>query len=269
MTQSKWRSGGFGFVTLFLLTGNVDAEILQLQGTGTLDGGAPVGVAGEELTVTVILNSDEFSYVSVPNPSFHYFVPDAPVSVSLVGSITGPFADVSPIDRFLAVEFEEGSDLISLDVSSGTTSTSVFSLFTEVVNGFDGTTTPFEPTELFSLFVEAFENETLWHKPASTALFVGSEGDMLTMTNLEWSLFDLNDSLGDFDSDGDVDGRDFLVWQRGDSPTPLTESDLGDWQENYGAGPLVGSLAVPEPSISAMLFSVVFTVARILRTARF
>lgn len=34
--------------------------------------------------------------------------------------------------------------------------------------------------------------------------------------------------------DGDVDGRDFLVWQRGESPA--SAGDLADWQANYGSG---------------------------------
>lgn len=41
--------------------------------------------------------------------------------------------------------------------------------------------------------------------------------------------------LGDFDGDGDVDGRDFLVWQRGGSPTPFSASDLAMWRANYGS----------------------------------
>ncbi len=52
---------------------------------------------------------------------------------------------------------------------------------------------------------------------------------------------------GDFDGDGDVDGSDFLIWQRGDSPGgPLSPQDLQDWQNNYS--PLVAAVgAVPEP----------------------
>ena len=42
------------------------------------------------------------------------------------------------------------------------------------------------------------------------------------------------DQAGDFDADGDVDGRDFLVWQRGGSRTPLSTADLEDWQDHYG-----------------------------------
>lgn len=59
---------------------------------------------------------------------------------------------------------------------------------------------------------------------------------------------------GDFDHDNDVDGRDFLMWQRGNSPTPLSSGDLNDWQANFGS---VGSgaastAAVPEPGCAAL-----------------
>jgi hypothetical protein len=64
---------------------------------------------------------------------------------------------------------------------------------------------------------------------------------------------------GDFDEDGDVDGRDFLVWQRGGSPTPLSASDLATWKANYGTGTLSAvSAAVPEPS-SALLLTLLGT----------
>ncbi len=55
---------------------------------------------------------------------------------------------------------------------------------------------------------------------------------------------------GDYDGDGDVDGRDFLAWQRGTSPTPFSAADLATWQAAYNGGALqaVSSLAaVPEP----------------------
>jgi fibronectin-binding autotransporter adhesin len=51
---------------------------------------------------------------------------------------------------------------------------------------------------------------------------------------------------GDFDQDGDVDGRDLLVWQRNTSV-----GNLADWQTNYGfgTGPLTAdTTAVPEPT---------------------
>lgn len=78
----------------------------------------------------------------------------------------------------------------------------------------------------------------------------------LLSTSGAWSglveaTFDVQSLIGDFDGDGDVDGRDFLAWQRGSSPTPLSSSDLTDWQGNYGAvAPMVAeevsSLVVSE-----------------------
>jgi hypothetical protein len=62
---------------------------------------------------------------------------------------------------------------------------------------------------------------------------------------------------GDFDDDGDVDGRDFLVWQRGESPTPLSAGDLADWQTNYGAGGLGAFAAVPEPATWAVFLGLI------------
>ena len=35
-------------------------------------------------------------------------------------------------------------------------------------------------------------------------------------------------------NDADVDGRDFLKWQRGNSANPLSSGDLAMWQSNYG-----------------------------------
>lgn len=55
---------------------------------------------------------------------------------------------------------------------------------------------------------------------------------------------------GDFDSDGDVDGRDLLVWQRDQSVGSLT-----DWRENYGIGALVDSFSVPEPTSLLLVLS--------------
>jgi hypothetical protein len=54
---------------------------------------------------------------------------------------------------------------------------------------------------------------------------------------------------GDFDEDGDVDGRDFLVWQRGGSSIPLSADDLAIWQAEYGPneGLTTARAAVPEP----------------------
>ncbi len=64
---------------------------------------------------------------------------------------------------------------------------------------------------------------------------------------------------GDFDNDGDVDGRDFLLWQR--NPTI---GALADWQANYDTGNLqANSFAVPEPTtgVTAIIVSALIAIA--------
>jgi len=54
--------------------------------------------------------------------------------------------------------------------------------------------------------------------------------------------------LADFDSDNDVDGNDFLVWQRGFGTT-LNATDLANWEAEFGTVPSgVTVTAVPEPA---------------------
>jgi hypothetical protein len=77
-------------------------------------------------------------------------------------------------------------------------------------------------------------------------------------------------SDGDYDDDGDVDGRDLLVWQRGFGSTTelaadgnhngtVNGDDLIIWQDQYGANaPPTAVTAVPEPtsawlSVAALL----------------
>jgi T5SS/PEP-CTERM-associated repeat protein len=71
------------------------------------------------------------------------------------------------------------------------------------------------------------------------------------VTNFQRRLFLTVVSTGDFDLDGDVDGRDLLLWQRNPSI-----GDLADWQNNYGSGATAGlsnSVAVPEPTSLALI----------------
>jgi hypothetical protein len=54
---------------------------------------------------------------------------------------------------------------------------------------------------------------------------------------------------GDFDHDSDVDGNDFLVWQRGGSTIANSPDDLASWKSNYGGSltATAATRAVPEP----------------------
>jgi hypothetical protein len=76
---------------------------------------------------------------------------------------------------------------------------------------------------------------------------------------------------GDFDLDGDVDGADFLVWQRGFGET-YDADDLAVWREHFGtvAPAATTAASVPEPC-GALLFaaaSIAFgPIARLRSTA--
>jgi len=72
--------------------------------------------------------------------------------------------------------------------------------------------------------------------------------------------YDYPDVLGDFDDDRDVDGNDFLVWQRGGSPNGATPDDLAEWQNHFGdrgdaaaAAASVATAAVPEPASTLLM----------------
>lgn len=61
---------------------------------------------------------------------------------------------------------------------------------------------------------------------------------------------------GDFDGDGDVDGRDLLVWQRGETTPALDPALLTEWQTYYGTGGLAAIAAVPEPAAGLLMLSI-------------
>jgi hypothetical protein len=68
--------------------------------------------------------------------------------------------------------------------------------------------------------------------------------------------------LGDFDYDNDVDGLDFLKWQRGETTMPLSALHLADWENNYGNVLPIAAAAttVPEPT-SVLLAALAFLVS--------
>ena len=86
--------------------------------------------------------------------------------------------------------------------------------------------------------------------------------DYAALADMGWQVpSQLMGLQGDMNGDGDVDGRDFLQWQRGlgdaDGNLVGNEFDLWLWQHNYGrqlaVGPLGASLQVPEPTGGVIL----------------
>lgn len=88
----------------------------------------------------------------------------------------------------------------------------------------------------------------------------GSSADVQLYTlSLSATELDLGQP-GDFDGDSDVDGRDFLAWQRGETTPPHDADLLQEWQEHFGeVDDLTASLAVPEPTSAIFLLSALFS----------
>lgn len=75
---------------------------------------------------------------------------------------------------------------------------------------------------------------------------------------------------GDFNDDGDVNGADFLAWQRG-FPGTFDAADLADWEANFGTTPASPAAAgVPEPAslIIAMMAAGGLAAAAVRRRSR-
>ena len=70
---------------------------------------------------------------------------------------------------------------------------------------------------------------------------------------------------GDFDADDDVDGADFLKWQR-EFGAPYDAGDLADWKANFGATAVSAAGAVPEPTTLGLACSAVVACLAVRRS---
>ncbi len=114
-------------------------------------------------------------------------------------------------------------------------------------------------------FVGSNLGGSLWFDNALVEVFANAAA-VTPNTNPDPVLSEVNEKA-DFDNDGDVDGADFLIWQRGfgigtqnfegdaDFSGNVDGTDLAIWQNLYGTGPLAAIGSVPEPS-SVMLLLV-------------
>jgi hypothetical protein len=91
-----------------------------------------------------------------------------------------------------------------------------------------------------------FNTEVLFGDTSITHTSI--DNDARLYTRITQNIFEnLNPVSADFDSDGDVDGRDFLMWQRGESISPYNSAELAFWQMGYGSSPFAAH-AIPEPA---------------------
>jgi len=146
------------------------------------------------------------------------------------------------------------------------------------------------------LSVDALDLDQLAINDTFTILTADSIVNNLTLGGPDGNLFNLSASTptslvltyagavvanADFDNDGDVDGRDFLRWQRGFGLTGQTNNSNGDangdsfvnsldlavWQTKYGLAPplTATSTAVPEPTAAALVVLALLAASQVRR----
>jgi hypothetical protein len=126
--------------------------------------------------------------------------------------------------------------------------------------------------EIVSQFVRLRDGDRLFYRSAAAGLY--DQGGVLlpeiaaivdldslrlsdillansALTELQENVFFVP-AGGDFNRDGAVDGADFLAWQRGETPLPLSEADLNEWKGAMGAAGQAAGV-VPEPATWTLL----------------
>ena len=108
-----------------------------------------------------------------------------------------------------------------------------------------------QPGDVFPLLVSNTALNGNFGDTNLPSLSVGLDWQLQqTPNSLSLAVIDVAGLAGDFNNDGHVDGRDFLLWQR-----DPTVGNLADWRANYGVSSLtVGSIAVPEPASAILIF---------------
>jgi hypothetical protein len=199
--------------------------------------------------------ADEFDPGSVPPIGWDYNIQDDPFIVNNYSFTlsAGDFVSATLVwDRqvFLDsgnLDYVSGDDFIDfgfgdLDLTLRSSSGTVIKASNGISSNVEHIFAQVPSAGTYTLEVETFENTI----PFALAWWAGPDERPATQT-------------GDFNGDGAVNGKDFLAWQRGESPTPYSSTDLADWQGAYNGGAISATTAVPEPNsllllLTAMMF---------------
>jgi|GEM_PF-1112072 len=264
----NWLSNGQG-------TGDTESGVYNMLPTSTNDS-IPVRQAG----ATVFLPSeDEFYKAAYYDPTLNggvggyteYGIGNAaPVAEGPAGGSTSAnYSQTDGIDgpsgntywQTSGGLFTHNQNYLT-DVGAYSSATSYYGLFDVDGNATQWTETakanPFNANQELPIsrggsWLQSTDGSGASYRPAQ---FFATGSSSVSSNNLGLRIAQLVPTdPGDYDGDGDVDGADFLEWQRNDG----TPSGLAAWQASYGNAPLVGAVtAVPEPSsVVLLLFTLV------------
>ncbi len=237
----------------------------------------------------VVIDSSGGIYFTDPDYNNHRSQPESVYYINPAGTLsrilTGFAANarpngiaLSPDQSKLYIALQAQGRIMSYDVTSPGVVANGSIFATPGVSGPDGIT-----IDALGNLYGAVQNAVYAWDPAGVKLFeipvpqnptnveFGPDGDTLYITagNALYSiLLNVTDPpSADFDIDGDVDGQDFLAWQRNfgiasgaeksqgdaDNDGSVNGSDLEVWQEQYGTSDALESLNVPEPATFGLL----------------
>jgi autotransporter-associated beta strand protein len=258
-------------------TGDVAVNAAILGGTGTL--GAVGDAANVTLTGGTLAPGELASTLgaNLPTPQLPNLY-TSPGRLTILGDLSFDAASTMQIDLTSAVAATGYDQVVSSGAISLSGATLNLSLGAFVPAG----------TETFTLINNtgtgaingAFGN---YAQGAAVDLagktfyinYMGGTGNDVVLSATQPSTED-----ADFDGDGDVDGADFLTWQRnfgtagdkahgnanGDSV--VDGLDLTVWRNQFGGGsPAIAAAAVPEPASAALLLLAAGALAGVRRSA--
>jgi T5SS/PEP-CTERM-associated repeat protein len=224
-----------------LSVGTLGTGEIELANVGRLDTGGGVTV-GEQGTIRGV--GFIFAPTGVSNSGL--LVPGAS-SLAPLG-IEGNFAQQSTGELLIQIGGSNFEQYGLLDVTgqaslAGTLTVELVDEFApsegdifDILFAYDGISGSFETVQLPGL-----SGALQWQINYITDVF---EAGLVQLEVISQSTL-----AGDFDFDGDVDGRDFLLWQRNPEV-----GNLADWQNNYGTSGLNAAVtAVPEPASLVLL----------------
>lgn len=223
----------------------VSADGLYKISAGLLNAGAFVG--GTALDIA-------------PNGTGEFRVVGDDATINLHGTLQVNVNGTANGVGTLAFELEDGDLLSMINVDDSATLNAGSRLVFDVTNSLP-TQTAYDVLTAQSITVDpsvVLEGAAGWSYEV-----VGDAGFGQTL-RLFGPLIAENDA--DFDGDGDVDGTDFLTWQRNVETNPATQAqgdanndnlvngaDLDVWKDQFGPAGVAASASVPEPGSLALL----------------
>ncbi|WP_168205084.1 endonuclease [Bythopirellula goksoeyrii] len=260
-TSSKNLSVGLNTTTATagLRSGSIAIDNLDITTSGGSGRGANDGNDSINVTLSVLDHA---------NPSFE-LASDINTLALDFGTVSmgsmAPTLDFDIANLVSTASFTAGLDLDSIvpagDSSVLSTDLTTFTGASALDAGLTNSFTAMLDTSAVGMFSASY---TLNFSDEDLAGAIGLGSLTLSLTgNVEAAFVE----SADFDEDGDIDGADFLIWQRGfgmgtslatgdaNNDMVVDGADLAIWQDQYGSLPesLVSAAAVPEPTAMALL----------------